>query len=628
MYSHRHEVRTTRILPFDVSAEDLKAALTALSNIDEVLVTATFAEVVSDGYLTTWMITFLSDWQTPALLEPQWNGFGCENCTAFSSNPTGWVFNTTLNRTVMGIPANNSLSNNTLTDSLQMQVEWVQHYVGPVVEWQNLTASDKQSGNRFGWAVSVDGEQLAVGAPFSASLSGTTWDFEAGSLQGWSKTGTAFDYQPTFGDNSYYRASEDRVTSTASFSATASVTGVFFLGELRGKGVSSRLKGLYYIGTYEMRPGDPTDLNLPDPSYPEGNAQGDAPTGTLSSDVFIIYGSVIQFLIGGGCDIYKVYVELLVDGLSVAKQTGQCSESMYPAQFKVAEYINRAAQIRIVDNGTSLWGHISVDQFKFDWPIDGGATVSNGLKSYSGGLVGTPQSGEVYVFRRVVPQQESVVCSDTMIQLQCQWQQEVKFAASDKRSSAWFGYSVAINDSSGVLAVGAPGAPLTGFYKETPTAYPYMNSTTGSSDASGLKFPLSAKLQTLFESQPLYVPERSGGSGVWITQQADGISSDSIAAHQTGAVYIYKKKQRTISNTGQILQQQYWNPGEQAKLQPPDGFADDNFGTSISLDDTLLAVGAPGQDGLLPDAGASYAYAIKFVSVSFSSVMHTPLFFL
>ena len=103
--------------------------------------------------------------------------------------------------------------------------------------------------------------------------------------------------------------------------------------------------------------------------------------GTLTSDVFIIYGSKIKFLIGGGCDIYKEYVELIVDGYSVAKQTGQCSEGMSPVQFRVSQYINRAAQIRIVDNGTSTWGHISVDQFQFDWPIDGGATVSNGIKA-------------------------------------------------------------------------------------------------------------------------------------------------------------------------------------------------------------------------------------------------------
>jgi hypothetical protein len=32
---------------------------------------------------------------------------------------------------------------------------------------------------------------------------GITWNFETGDLSGWTKTGTAFDYQPTYGDNPF-----------------------------------------------------------------------------------------------------------------------------------------------------------------------------------------------------------------------------------------------------------------------------------------------------------------------------------------------------------------------------------------------------------------------------------------
>ena len=56
--------------------------------------------------------------------------------------------------------------------------------------------------------------------------------------------------------------------------------------------------------------------------------QGDTPVGTLTSDVFMVAGNQITFLIGGGCDIYSIYVELLVDGASVAKHTGKCMEKM------------------------------------------------------------------------------------------------------------------------------------------------------------------------------------------------------------------------------------------------------------------------------------------------------------
>ena len=127
------------------------------------------------------------------------------------------------------------------------------------------------------------------------------------------------------------------------------------------------------------------------------------------------------------------------------------------------------------------------------------------MKTISGGKVETIQSGAAYVYRLVVPHQSNVVCDATMNQFQCNWVHEVKFIASDKRSAARFGSAVAIDDRRGVLAVGAPGAALTGFYKETPTIYPYINSTTGMSDTTILNFPVPAILQPLFESQPRLV---------------------------------------------------------------------------------------------------------------------------
>ena len=47
---------------------------------------------------------------------------------------------------------------------------------------------------------------MVVGAPHSSVRTTTTWDFETGDLIGWVKTGTAFDYQPTWGDNSLGRS--------------------------------------------------------------------------------------------------------------------------------------------------------------------------------------------------------------------------------------------------------------------------------------------------------------------------------------------------------------------------------------------------------------------------------------
>ena len=101
--------------------------------------------------------------------------------------------------------------------------------------------------------------------------------FESGSLDGWTKSGTAFNNQPTYGDN-----------------PTA-----------RGKGQPANQQGDWWIGSYE---------NRPSPSSPAGLFQDDGPQGTLASPPFTIVASgKMSFLIGGGCDINLVRAELVTN---------------------------------------------------------------------------------------------------------------------------------------------------------------------------------------------------------------------------------------------------------------------------------------------------------------------------
>ena len=86
------------------------------------------------------------------------------------------------------------------------------------------------------------------------------FDFEHG-ISDWTKTGTAFENQPTYGDN-----------------PTA-----------RGRGQPANLKGDWWIGGYE---------NRQSPSSPAGEIQGDGPQGTLTSPTFRIMGGKLSFLIG------------------------------------------------------------------------------------------------------------------------------------------------------------------------------------------------------------------------------------------------------------------------------------------------------------------------------------------
>jgi hypothetical protein len=160
-------------------------------------------------------------------------------------------------------------------------------------------------------------------------VSQTTWDFETGELGGWTKTGTAFDTQPTYGDN-----------------PTA-----------RNRGQASNHQGNYWIGGYENRHRE---------SDPPGRVQGDGPQGTLTSAPFSISSSAITFLIGGGCDINTERVELLINGQVVLKATGKCTETMEPLRWDVSPYQGRKAQIRLIDKSGGGWGHINFDDVHFE----------------------------------------------------------------------------------------------------------------------------------------------------------------------------------------------------------------------------------------------------------------------
>jgi tetratricopeptide (TPR) repeat protein len=170
--------------------------------------------------------------------------------------------------------------------------------------------------------------------PIAAALSGCngtpiTWNFETGDLRGWNKTGDAFDYQPTYGDNS----------------------------AANGRGHSGQ-EGKYWIGTYEMYPG-------PDRGFDPGSAQGSGPKGTLASVPFIVDGKSISFLLGGG---KSCSVSLIVNGSTVLIANGRNNVTMERMEWNVSMYRGETAIIKLTDNDSSDWGYISFDDVRFDEP--------------------------------------------------------------------------------------------------------------------------------------------------------------------------------------------------------------------------------------------------------------------
>ncbi len=134
-------------------------------------------------------------------------------------------------------------------------------------------------------------------------------DFESGTYNGWTVTGTAFGNEPA-------------------------------AGALPGQMSVSGYRGKRLVNTF---------------------AGGDASVGTATSSAFTIQRPHIAFLIGGGPHADTVGVELLVDGQRVRSATGPESENLEWASWNVSDLAGKQARLRIFDQATSGWGHINVD---------------------------------------------------------------------------------------------------------------------------------------------------------------------------------------------------------------------------------------------------------------------------
>ncbi|MCB9234669.1 MAG: membrane dipeptidase [Bacteroidia bacterium] len=179
------------------------------------------------------------------------------------------------------------------------------------------------------------------------------WDFESG-FERWTQTGTAFQNQPTWGDN----VRMDRVTQI-------SLGGDYWKDLAYPIGHSRN----YWIGTNENRPG---------PESPLGGVQGNEPTGSLLSPAFVLASDYITFLIGGGESRDSLRLELLVKEprwgqvildderyRSVRYATGSNNDLLQRGEWEVREFFGRECRIRITDEARGAWGHINVDDIRF-----------------------------------------------------------------------------------------------------------------------------------------------------------------------------------------------------------------------------------------------------------------------
>jgi fructan beta-fructosidase len=111
--------------------------------------------------------------------------------------------------------------------------------------------------------------------------------------------------------------------------------------------------GDYYIGAKRIN------------TFETGGAPGDDRQGTLTSPEFTLTRNFISLLVGGGHRSPEtgqvLEAQLLVDGNVVRTLAGDDSGQLNWKGWDVSEFAGRAAQLRIVDQATGGWGHLTLD---------------------------------------------------------------------------------------------------------------------------------------------------------------------------------------------------------------------------------------------------------------------------
>ena len=167
------------------------------------------------------------------------------------------------------------------------------------------------------------------------------FDFEDHDLSNWTLNGTAFNNQPTYGDNPSERFKKEPENNREE---------------------PSNHRGDWWIGSYE---------NRSSPFHPAGEKQDDEPQGSMTSPSFLIDANFLTFLIGAGCENFKTRAELIVDGDVVFKTNAEghhnpkkCIETMFEKKWNVSEFTGSYAQLRLIDHSSESWGHINFDHLK------------------------------------------------------------------------------------------------------------------------------------------------------------------------------------------------------------------------------------------------------------------------
>ncbi len=154
--------------------------------------------------------------------------------------------------------------------------------------------------------------------PTGPALSYRIFDFETGTLAGWTAQGAAF--------------SEADVTDDSCFWVEC---------------LSFMREGNFHLWGFK--------------------AGGDTDQGELRSETFMLGGhGQIRALISGGNDIEKLYLALIDDqnGAELMRITGNDSEEFVERNMDASAFVGRRCYLKAVDQATGGWGHLNLDNIR------------------------------------------------------------------------------------------------------------------------------------------------------------------------------------------------------------------------------------------------------------------------
>jgi len=108
----------------------------------------------------------------------------------------------------------------------------------------------------------------------------------------------------------------------------------------------------------------------------------------IESPVFTLAKGDVSFLVGGGNRPTEYVAICTTDGKEVFKTSGRSSTTMRRVTWDAGKHVGKGVFVRIVDDHTGGWGHITFDDFRATGAIDAKATAAARAKKRTTRVLG------------------------------------------------------------------------------------------------------------------------------------------------------------------------------------------------------------------------------------------------